>query len=143
MFENLRSRKFCRIAIEIMRFALALVFLWFGLLKLFNVSPVLDVIAISFPTIAENQILYLLLAILEIAIGIGIFLPRIQRFFLWVLIGHLLAATIGVLTSGYAFASNFPLLTFTGEFVIKNIVLMAAALVLISYDRKFYLDESA
>lgn len=123
-------------SIKFLRISLAVVFLWFGLLKLFNVSPVFDVIAKAYPFITNNPTLYFLLAVLEIALGIGILIPKIFIVSSWVMVGHLLVATFGVLLSPQAFTGSFPFLSVVGEFVVKNFVLIAGALVLISQNKK-------
>ena len=116
----------------ILRVTLAGVFLWFGFLKLFNVSPVVDIIAASFPLIIKYPVLYILLALAEIVIGIGILLPYKRRIVYWAVVCHLLIATLGVLFSPQAFLKTFPFLSVTGEFVVKNFVLIAAALLLLA-----------
>ena len=122
------------LAFNALRASLAIVFLWFGLLKFFNVSPVLSIIAEAYPFIAEKPTLYLILAIAEIVIAIGILIPRYAIIFYWMVVGHLSVATLGVLFSSQAFQPVFPFLSLTGEFVVKNFVLISAALVLISHD---------
>ena len=119
-----------------MRLALAVVFIWFGLLKFLNVSPVVDIIARAYPIITENHIFYLSLAILEIFIGIGLLIPKLVKISAIVAIFHLLIATLGVLFSPQAFLTSFPFLSLVGEFVIKNFVLIGAALVIIAHGRQ-------
>lgn len=118
----------------LLRLSLSCIFLWFGLLKIFSVSPVYDIILVAYPVIAQSYILMFLLAILEIAIGIGVLVPRISTAVLWIMIAHLLMATIGVFHSSYAFTEGFPVLSFAGEFVVKNFALISGALILISHD---------
>lgn len=117
-------------ALDALRYALALVFLWFGLLKLASVSPVIDVISASFPWIIEIPALYILLALGEIAIGLGLVIPRIIGVAAWVAVLHLTIATIGVIVSPLSFDGAFPRLSLVGEFVVKNIVLIAASLLI-------------
>jgi putative oxidoreductase len=125
---------FHRLGFFALRFSFSLLFVWFGLLKLFNVSPVSDLILVAYPVIAQSPLLSFLLAILEVAIGIGIFIPRISVVMLWVMLVHLLIATIGVFHSGYAFSLGVPILSFMGEFALKNLALIGGALVLIAHD---------
>ncbi len=122
-------------ALLLLRYSLAFIFLWFGLLKLFGVSPVVDVIAKAYPFIANNLALFLLLAVIEIVLGVGILIPRAAILSAWVMIGHLLVATLGVLFSPQAFVSHFPFLSIVGEFVIKNFVLIAGAMIIIVHQK--------
>lgn len=116
-------------AIWMLKASLTVVFVWFGTLKLLNVSPVFDVISAAYPFITSHYVLYFCLAVLEIVLGICLLIPRFARLAGWVMVAHLVIATLGVLFSPQAFTSGFPLLSVVGEFVVKNFVLMAAALV--------------
>lgn len=122
-------------SIEILKFSLAFVFIWFGFLKLLNVSPVLDVIAHAYPFFAVHPTAYLGLAVLEIALGIGILISRFIWPIGWIMVFHLFIATFGVLLSPQAFIGNFLVLSIVGEFVVKNFVLIAGILVVLSYER--------
>jgi len=119
-----------RSPLTVLKISLAVVFVWFGLLKLFGVSPVANIIASSYPWIMEIKIFYVLLALAEIGLGIGILIPRLTKISAWLMIAHLLAATLGILFSPQAFVGSFPLLSLTGEFVVKNFVLIAGAFVI-------------
>ncbi len=121
------------LAIKFLQISLSVVFLWFGFLKLFGVSPVGEIIAKAYPFIAANRYLFLSLALLEIALGIGIAVPRLTKISAWVMAAHLLVATFGVLFSSQAFTGGFPVLNMAGEFVIKNFVLIAGAMVVANY----------
>jgi len=127
--------KLHRASFLLLRYALALVFLWFGLLKLFGVSPVIDVIRNVYPWMADNQVLFLLLAALEIAIGVGLLIPRLAVPSAWIMVGHLVLATFGVLFSSQAFVDHFPYLSVVGEFVVKNFVLIAGAMLIVVYEK--------
>ena len=130
-----QHNKFHVIAFEGLRLALSVIYVWFGALKIMNVSPVLSLVAEAYPFIASSAILYISLGILEVVIGVGIMIRRISEIALWTAVWHLIVVIIGVLASAQAFTSIL-VLSFTGEFVIKNFVLAAAALVLISHDRE-------
>ncbi len=120
-------------AIWISRVTLALIFVWFGALKFIGVSPVVPIIEQAYPWVMHTAGLYTLLAFLEIALGIGILVPRFTKLVGVALIVHLMFATAGVLISPQAFPGGFPLLSVVGEFVIKNFALMALALVILCH----------
>ena len=113
------------------RASLALIFIWFGALKLTGVSPVVDVIEKAMPLITKYAVLYSMLGYLEVALGVGILIPRITRVVAWGMVGHLTFATLSVLVSAQSFNGGFPALSVVGEFVIKNAALVAVALLLI------------
>ena len=66
---------------------------------------------------------------MEILLGVAFLANRFVRLASIVMIVHLLIATISVLIT-QGFDPRFPILSLSGEFVVKNLVLMAAALVL-------------
>ena len=119
-------------AILLLRLSLGLVFSWFGVLKLFNVSPVLEIIKHALPPMfGESQLFMFLLAFVEILIGIAFLSNRVVKIAALVMIAHLLIATVAVLfTQG--FDPRFPVLSLAGEFALKNLVLIAAGCVLIA-----------
>lgn len=115
----------------LLRGSLALVFLWFGLLKLAGVSPVRGIIESSYPVLTAWPILYKGLAVFEIAVGVGLLIPALNTPALIGMLAHLALATAGVLFSADAFSPTFPVLTVIGEFVVKNVVLIAAGIALL------------
>lgn len=125
-----------RFAVVVARIALAIIFLWFGILKLKGVSPVIPIIAQAYPFITAASVWYLMLGWFEVAVGIGILVPRLTTLAGILIIGHLIVASAGVLFSPQSFVSGFPILSVVGEFVIKNIALVALALMLIVCNRR-------
>jgi putative oxidoreductase len=118
-----------------LRVALGLVFLWFGALKLLGVSPVTELIQKSFPFLPGHLFL-LVLGAWELLIGVGIVLKRSLRCVLILLVIHLAGTFIALcLNPRLFFVHGSPLLlTAEGEFVIKNLVLIAAGLVVGGYE---------
>jgi uncharacterized membrane protein YkgB len=114
----------------ILRVSLGVVFLWFGLLKVLGVSPVVDLVAATVYWVDPDWFVPLL-GYVEIAVGLGLVADRYLRVVLAVLLLQLLG-TFGVLflLPDVAFQDGNPLkLTVEGEFVVKNVVLLAAAMV--------------
>ena len=99
-------------------------------------SPVAAIIFTAVPpVIASIPGFFFLLACVEILIGIGMFFRHTVFYASVLLILHLLVATVSVLLT-QGFSPSFPFLTLEGEFVIKNLVLLAAAIVCMGSDRK-------
>ncbi len=111
--------------------SLSFVYVWFGILKIFSISPVLQLIQSSFPTLPQPLTLHVL-GIAEILIGIGLLVPRVRKFSVICLILHMGGIFSGlIMHPGIYFTnSNIFLPTVYGEFVAKNVVLVAAALVI-------------
>ena len=114
----------------LVRYSLGIAFVWFGILKLFNASPVTALInnvisPFSFPMEIP------LIGLFEVFVGIGFFTKRFIKVSSVLMICYLIVITILVLLR-QGFSPWFPLLTFEGEFVIKNLVLISAGLVLLT-----------
>lgn len=117
-----------------LRLTLALAFLWFGALKLADHSPALDMIHSSLPwDLGYHRWVIVAIGLVEVAIGLAFLTNRLVALAAAAMIGHLAVATGAVLiTQGF---DPFPVLSIPGEFVIKNLVLMAAGLILLSQGR--------
>jgi uncharacterized membrane protein YphA (DoxX/SURF4 family) len=120
----------------ILRIALGVVFLWFGVLKFFpGLSPAQDLAArtievLSFGLIPPS-VSVPVLAAWEVAIGVGLLAGRWMRVVLLLLFAQML----GTLTPLFLFPEEtwtvFPIApTLEGQYIIKNVVLVAAAIVL-------------
>ncbi len=110
-----------------LRASLAVVYVWFGVLKLTGTSPVVALIRDAVPFIPVEWSIPLL-GVAEAIIGAGILVGRG-----WVLRTVLVAfwlhmvGTLLVFRSGLGFQdTNVFALTLEGEFVVKNLVLIAA-----------------
>lgn len=116
--------------IPLLRLALGIVFLWFGGLKLAGVSPVVGLIAQTY-SFFPQPIFIKILGLWEVIIGFGLILRlglRLTLVLLWLqLAGTFLAVA---LAPGMFYSAGNPLLlTLEGEFIAKNLVLIAASLV--------------
>lgn len=116
--------------VHVVRIALAVVFIWFGLLKVIGKSPVADLVARTVYWVSPARFVPFL-GLWEVAIGLGLLFAvalRLTLFLFWMqLAGTFLVL---VLRPDIAFQQgNRLLLTTEGEFVIKNLVLIAAGLV--------------
>ena len=110
-----------------LRWSLGIVFLWFGLLKALEATPVTSLIEATAPPLAVAPLLCLL-TIFEVAAGALLLLGRWTRWVALAVAGHLLGTLLVTLAKpAVAFAPAFPALSLEGEFVVKNIVLLSAA----------------
>ena len=117
--------------IPILRVSLAVVFIWFGLLKLTGHSPVVALIAHTVDWWPPD-VFVPVLGLWEVAVGFGLLFKIALRLTL-LLFWLQLAGTFSVLLlrPEIAFQAGHPLLlTVEGEFVVKNLVLIAAGLVI-------------
>jgi uncharacterized membrane protein YkgB len=105
--------------------------LWFGLLKVFDVSPVSGLVAKTIYWF-DPDIVVPALGAVEVFVGICLLAGRLMRLALPLLVLQM-AGTFLVLVMhpDVAFRDSNPLLlTVEGEFVIKNLVLLSAGLVI-------------
>jgi putative oxidoreductase len=118
-------------ALVLLRFSLASVFLWFGLLKVANVSPVIGLLKGSFPFLAASPYIEML-GMAEIVIAVGLVIDKLSKQATVLMILHLLGTlTVVIVAPGLIFAPAFPVLTMGGEFLLKNLVLITAGLVIV------------
>jgi uncharacterized membrane protein YkgB len=129
------TRALARIGVPVVRVALGIVFLWFGALKFFpNLSPAQDLAARTIEALTAGAIKpgvsLPVLAAWESLIGLGLILNRGMRGVLLLLAVQML----GTLTPLVLFPTEtwtvFPIApTLEGQYIIKNIVLIGAAMV--------------
>jgi putative oxidoreductase len=126
-----------RWSITALRLALGSIFLWFGALKIFGSSPVAVLIQETYSFMPIHVFMFVL-GVWEIVIGIGIMLKRALRCVLILLCVHLLGTFTAIwFNPGIFFVQGVPFcLTVDGEFVMKNLVLITAALVIAGYEVK-------
>jgi len=116
--------------ITILRVCLGIVFLWFGLLKVFGVTPVGNIIELTYSFFPQQEFL-LVLGIWEVLIGVGLIWKIAMRATLALLWLQMAGTLFSLVLYPPLFFQhgNLFLLTTEGEFVVKNLVLIAAGLV--------------
>jgi uncharacterized membrane protein YkgB len=122
-----------RISLPLLRASIGLVFIWFGALKVADASPVGDLVAATVPFLDRTWFVPAL-GLLEVLLGLGLIVGRQLRLVLPTLVGHLAGTFLVLLVQpDIAFQHGNPLmLTTVGEFVVKNLVLIAGGIVLAS-----------
>ena len=120
-----------RIGVPLLRISLGVVFLWFGLLKIFEVSPVSGLVAKTIYWFDPDLVVPALGAV-EIFVGACLLAGRLMRIALPLLVLQMAGTfLVLVILPSIAFRDGNPLLlTVEGEFVVKNLVLLSAALVI-------------
>lgn len=118
----------------VLRLALATVFIWFGALKLIDRSPVATLVADTIAWVPSSFVVPALGAV-EVAIGFGLLFGIGLRIVLLLFVLQMLGTFLVFVTQpGDSFQDGNPLLLTTlGEFVVKNVVLIAAGLVIGSH----------
>jgi uncharacterized membrane protein YphA (DoxX/SURF4 family) len=119
------------VAAVALRLSLGLIFLWFGALKLAGDSPVAALVSATLPW-GNPDVVVPLLGAVEVGLGIGLLVGRARRLLLLALAAHLAGTFLTFLMApGLTMQNGNPLLlTADGEFVLKNAVLISAAVLL-------------
>jgi putative oxidoreductase len=120
-----------RASLPLLRVSLGVVFIWFGALKFTSSTPVAELIANTVPFLPARWFVPALGAF-EVVLGVALLIGRRLGIVALLMVGHLTGTLLVLVTQPQvAFKDGNPLmLTMTGEFVVKNLVLMAAGLVL-------------
>lgn len=128
-FDSLLITNLHRWAIPVLRVALGIVFFWFGALKVLGVSPVVELVESTYSFLPASEFV-IILGIWEMLIGIGLLSKRCLRTTLVLLWLQMFGTFISLaLAPSMFFTGNVFVLTIEGEFVVKNLVLVAASLV--------------
>jgi len=113
-----------RIAGPFLRISLALILAWIGLLKFVDPSPVVGLLQASLPFLAFPMFVYLL-GVVEIVVAVmlvtGVFLVYAGLITVGLFAGTLTIFVIAPSVTG------FPTLSLAGQFLLKDLGLMAAA----------------
>ncbi len=120
-----------RFAIPFARFAIFLVYFWFGALKVFSTSPanplVSALLSATMPFMTFHTFI-ILFGLFEMLIGVVFLIPRMERLAVLLLILHLVTTVMPlVLLPGIAW-QRFMVPTLEGQYIIKNILIVALAI---------------
>lgn len=120
-----------RYGMVIMRVGLGIIFLWFGALKLVpGLSPAEDLVRNTIYFI-DPDIFLPILALWEMAIGVGLIFGIFMRLTLLLLFLQMPGTALPIFVLPEVVWSSFPFgLTLEGQYIIKNLALIGAGLVL-------------
>jgi uncharacterized membrane protein YphA (DoxX/SURF4 family) len=130
------TRWMARYGIALLRLSLGIVFLWFGALKFFpGLSPAEDIAIrtmdkLAFGLISPAVSIHVLAA-WECAIGLGLIFGRLMRVTLLLLWLQMLGAVTPLVIFPHEMFTGIPYApTLEGQYIIKNLVLISAGLVI-------------
>jgi len=113
-----------RIAGPFLRISLAIILAWIGALKFVDPSPVVGLLQASLPFLASSAFVYLV-GVVEIVVALLLITGYFQAYAGLVTVGLFLGTlTIFVVAPS---VTNFPTLSLAGQFLLKDLGLMAAA----------------
>lgn len=118
-------------SVDFLRHSMAVIFLWYGLLKVVDESPANDLVLHALQT--DNHLFIVLIGIWETAIGISLFFKRFLRFGLILMFLHFPGTFLPLFMNPQACFISIPfVLTLEGQYIFKNLILISAGLVLVS-----------
>lgn len=119
-----------KISMPLARFALFTVFFWFGILKIIGTSPanpmVMDLMNKTLPFMTWG-VFIILFSIYEMIIGISFIIPRLERFAIALLIPHMFMTILPLIFLSSMTWQGFLTPTLEGQYIIKNLVIIALA----------------
>lgn len=135
-FESTALRWMARWSTVLAQLCLGFIYLWFGALKFFpelspadglvraTVAELSDLVGLPLPA---TPVIFLL-ATWEVTIGIGLLFDHYRRLAIWMLLAHLPATLLPFLLVPDIVWAQPPIgLTLEGQYIIKNLALLASA----------------
>ncbi|MGW2119154.1 DoxX family membrane protein [Streptomyces zhihengii] len=125
----------------LLRWSVGLVFLWFGVLKLFPGTSPAEAVAVRAATrmtfgVLPADAVAPLLALMETAIGVGLLTGLLLPLTLAVFFCHMAGVFLAlVLLADEMWQDGFLVPTMEGQYIVKNVVLVAAGLVVAAGER--------
>ena len=113
-----------------LRVAVAIVFIWFGALKVFDVSPASDLVKATV-YVVPPELFVPVLGVWEIVIGICLLYRPLIRLGILLLFFQLPGTFLPLVLLPETVYVTFPYaLTVEGQYIVKNLVIIGAALVI-------------
>ena len=118
-----------RVSLPALQISLGIIFIWFGVLKIFGDSPANDLITKTIYWF-DPAIFIPVLGVWEAAIGICLLVPAFIRIGLFLLALHMPGTFLPLILLPEVCFQSIPFdLTLEGQYIIKNLVLIGAAIV--------------
>lgn len=125
-----------RITVPAARIAIFIIFFWFGILKLLGLSPAGPIVHQLFDqtiSFMDFDSFYLLFSLFECLIGILFLIPGAMRIVLPLLLFHIVTTALPLFFLPDITWSGFLVPTLEGQYIIKNVAIIAAALGIASH----------
>lgn len=116
----------------ILRYSIALIYIWFGALKLVNLSPAEEIVTETLFFLPPQTAL-LFVGLFEVTIGLLLLHQKTLKYGLLLLLLHIPGIFSPLILAPGMIFNQFPHgLTLEGHYVLKNLVLLGAALKLVA-----------
>ena len=118
-----------KLGLPILRYSLAVVFIWFGGLKVLGLSPAYDLVAATVYWLTP-EIIVPLLGLWEVLIGVALLFRPLIKVGLLLLAGQMPGTFLPIVLLPEVVFTAFPIgLTMEGQYIFKNLVIIGAAMV--------------
>ena len=115
--------------VRLLRYSLGIIFIWFGALKPFGMSPAQELVG-NTVYFVDPEWFIPLLGWWEVAIGVGLIVRPLIRPAIALLFLQMPGTFLPLVLLPEVCFTDFPLgLTMEGQYIIKNLILISAALV--------------
>jgi len=119
-----------RWGVPVLRVAIAVVFVWFGALKLFGISPAGELVAATV-YVVDPALFVPVLGVWEVVIGLCLLYRPLIRLGIFLLFVQLPGTFLPIVLLPEVVFTAFPYgLTVEGQYIVKNLVIIGAALVI-------------
>lgn len=121
---------FKRISVPAARLGLFVVFFWFGILKVIGLSPASSLVQQLFEqtlTFISFDTFIILFGLFECLIGVLFLFPGFERVVIPLLFLHMLTTFLPLFVLPQVTWNGFLVPTLEGQYIIKNLVILAAA----------------
>lgn len=129
-----------KIIMPMARFALFLVFFWFGILKVIGHSPATPLVQSLFESmmpIIPFSLFIILFGFLEMLIGILFLIPKAERIVIPIMFFHMVTTIMPLFLLPEITWSGFMVPTIEGQYIIKNILIIALGIVVAAHIKPF------
>ena len=123
--------------ITFLRYSLGLIYIWFGILKPFGLSPAQELVENTVYWFDNPKTFIPILGWWEVVIGLTMCIKSLIRVSIFLLFIQMPGTFLPLILLPEVCFSNFPFgLTLEGQYIVKNLIIISAALVVGSTVRK-------
>lgn len=119
------------IRFQLARFSLFIVFFWFGLLKLVDISPAASLVegllSLTLPVVTFEHFMFFF-AFYEMTIGVLFLVPGLEWWAIGLLMPHMATTFLALVLLPDITWYNLLVPTLEGQYIIKNLVIIALAI---------------
>ena len=135
-FDDILINLMSKYALPMARLAFGVIFIWFGGLKVLGLSPAYELVAATVYWLTP-EVIVPLVGLWEVAIGICLLYPPLTRIGLLLLAGQMPATFMPLILLPEVCFTVWPIgLTLEGQYIIKNLAVIASAFIIGSSVKK-------